>query len=585
MVKFTVGNKLGVGFGAVLLLMLVSAGLTHYKSSSVEEEATRINTLRMPTILAARTLQGDINQLANKARQCILSASDKARFQENRKLYEEQRGHVERDLAAMKELSPRWTVQANRDRLAAITAEMPQFDRLQLQSIELARGNSRDAIVKAGAFYDDKVMKSRAVLKKPLEEMVESQQKLLDDEKKKMTEALTSMNWTVWSFVLTGLAIGGAVAAYLSRTISRAIVAALERAEAIARCDLSGSEIPITTSDEVGGLTLAVNKMQSNLREMILSVTTSAERIATAGEEISASATQQAQGAQTQKDQTHQVATAMQEMSSTVQQVSENSNKAAEASRKAADTAREGGAIVNDTLAKMRAIADSVGQTARKVQELGKSSDQIGQIIGVIDDIADQTNLLALNAAIEAARAGEQGRGFAVVADEVRKLAERTSKATKEITQMIQSIQTETRSAVEAMQAGTKQVEQGVESTTLAGSSLHDIIQVSVNVGDMVMQIATAATEQASATEEINSNIEQIAKITQETAVGANQSAKAVHELSSLATELQSLVGRFNVGNGNGNGAHGRRVAKSRLAGNGQARTRGEAQRSETASA
>ena len=260
----------------------------------------------------------------------------------------------------------------------------------------------------------------------------------------------------------------------------------------------------------------------------------------------------------------------MQEMSSTVQQVSENSNKAAEASRQAADTARQGGTIVEDTLAKMRAIAESVGQTARKVQELGKSSNQIGQIIGVIDDIADQTNLLALNAAIEAARAGEQGRGFAVVADEVRKLAERTSKATKEITQMIQSIQTETRSAVEAMQAGTKQVELGVESTTQAGCSLQEIIKMSVGVGDMVMQIATAATQQASATEEINSNIEQIAKITQETAVGAGQSAKAVQELSSLATELQSLVGRFHVGNGHG--THAGRRPSPRAAGNGRAR-------------
>ena len=250
----------------------------------------------------------------------------------------------------------------------------------------------------------------------------------------------------------------------------------------------------------------------------------------------------------------------MQEMSSTVQQVSDNSNKAAEASRKAAETARNGGSIVEDTLSKMRAIADSVGQTARKVQEFGKSSNQIGEIIGVIDDIADQTNLLALNAAIEAARAGEQGRGFAVVADEVRKLAERTSKATKEITQMIQNIQTETKSAVEAMQSGTKQVELGVESTTKAGSSLHDIIKTSEEVGNMVMLIATAATEQASATEEINSNIEQIAKITQETATGANESAKAVHELSNLATELHSIVSKFRI---DGNRSSSRRASRN----------------------
>ncbi len=339
-----------------------------------------------------------------------------------------------------------------------------------------------------------------------------------------------------------------AVAFFVSRTITSATALVLDRSEAISKGDLSGQPIFVSSNDELAELANAINVMQSSLRETIASVSSSAERIATASEEFSATAAEQASGAETQKDQANQVATAVQEMSSTVQQVSENSNKAAEASRKAAETARDGGSIVEDTLAKMRAIADSVGQTAMKVQELGRSSNQIGEIIGVIDDIADQTNLLALNAAIEAARAGEQGRGFAVVADEVRKLAERTSKATKEITQMIQNIQTETQSAVEAMQSGTKQVELGVESTTKAGSSLQEIITTSEQVGNMVMLIATAATEQASATEEINSNITQIAKITQETATGANESAKAVHELSNLATELHAIVSKFKTG-------------------------------------
>jgi len=237
----------------------------------------------------------------------------------------------------------------------------------------------------------------------------------------------------------------------------------------------------------------------------------------------------------------------MTEMSSTVVQISENSSKAAEAARKASETAREGGKVVEQTLAKMREIANSVGDTARKVEALGKSSDQIGQIIGVIDDIADQTNLLALNAAIEAARAGEQGRGFAVVADEVRKLAERTSKATKEIATMIQSIQQETKSAVVAMETGTKQVEAGVETTTQAGSSLHEIIQTAEQVGDMVTHIATAATEQSSATEEVNASIEQIAKIAAETAEGSQQAAKACHDLSSLALDLQNVVSQFKL--------------------------------------
>jgi len=200
-----------------------------------------------------------------------------------------------------------------------------------------------------------------------------------------------------------------------------------------------------------------------------------------------------------------------------------------------------------DALVKMRGIADSAAETAKRVEGLGQRSNQIGEIIGTIDDIADQTNLLALNAAIEAARAGEQGRGFAVVADEVRKLAERTRRATKEIAEMIQSIQTETHGAVEVMQAGTQQVKLGVESTTRAGASLREIIQTSEAAGAMVTAIASAAAAQRGATEEISANIEQIAAITQGTAAGAKESAKAVHELSTLAMDLQAMVGKFKV--------------------------------------
>jgi methyl-accepting chemotaxis protein len=228
--------------------------------------------------------------------------------------------------------------------------------------------------------------------------------------------------------------------------------------------------------------------------------------------------------------------------------------------------ARQGGKTVESSLQKMRAIAASVRATANKVQELGKGSDQIGEIISVIDDIADQTNLLALNAAIEAARAGEQGRGFAVVADEVRKLAERTSKATKEIAQMIQRIQVETRSAVEAMREGTRQVEEGVDSTAEAGKALADIIRTAEQAGQMISQIAGAAAEQSTATDEASANIEKIAQVTRETATGTRQSVHACRELTTLALELQHLAGQFKLranpacatqagDNGRGNGA------------------------------
>jgi methyl-accepting chemotaxis protein len=203
--------------------------------------------------------------------------------------------------------------------------------------------------------------------------------------------------------------------------------------------------------------------------------------------------------------------------------------------------------IVENTVDKMHTIAESVRATARKVEELGNSSDQIGRIVAVINDIADQTNLLALNAAIEAARAGEQGRGFAVVADEVRKLAERTTIATKEITLMIQKVQNETRLAVNAMEDGTRQVEEGLHTTHEAGSALKEIIDVSDQVGEMVTNIATAATQQSTATALINGSMDQIAKAVRESADGAQLTEKACQDLSSLAFELQATVSRFKL--------------------------------------
>jgi methyl-accepting chemotaxis protein len=331
-----------------------------------------------------------------------------------------------------------------------------------------------------------------------------------------------------------------AVLVRLVLTPIRGLVARMERA------DLNTSLVE-NRDDEIGALAKAFDRLIGTFREALLAVARTSEQLARASENIALAATQSAEGSHAQSDQVTQVATAMQEMSSTVVEVSSNSSIAAANAHKAAETARQGGKVVNEALVNMRSIADTVTATAGKIEELGRNSGQIGKIIAVIEEIADQTNLLALNAAIEAARAGEQGRGFAVVADEVRKLAERTTHATKEIAQVIEKVQKDTGTAVEQMQAGTKQVEAGVATTAKAGHSLEEIITAAQQVGDMISQIATAATQQTSTAEQINANVEQIAKIAQESAAGEQQSAKACQDLSALATDLQQLVGRFQL--------------------------------------
>ena len=202
---------------------------------------------------------------------------------------------------------------------------------------------------------------------------------------------------------------------------------------------------------------------------------------------------------------------------------------------------------MTQTVSEMQQISEVVGQAAHIIMTLGQSSDQIGEIVRVIEDIADQTNLLALNAAIEAARAGEQGRGFAVVADEVRKLAERTTKATKEIGDMIRQIQQDTKSAVSSMDQGTNQVGQGVELANKTGEALVQIHTMINSTAEMIQQIANAAEEQSTVTRQIASDLESVKKTTQETTNGVSVSAQACHDLNDLAEDLQKLVGTFKV--------------------------------------
>ncbi|HEX3484891.1 MAG TPA: methyl-accepting chemotaxis protein, partial [Micropepsaceae bacterium] len=309
---------------------------------------------------------------------------------------------------------------------------------------------------------------------------------------------------TIFALVVAGILLLVISGFTLVRGISKALNKMIGMMKDLAEGegDLT-KRLEIATNDELSELAGWFNTFLIKVHHIIYEVAGTADQVASASEQLSSSATLQAQGADAQNDQTTQVATAMQEMSSTVQQVSESCTHAAEASRHAAETAREGGTVVEKTLTQMRSIAESVGGTAKQMVDLGRRSDQIGVIAGVIDDIADQTNLLALNAAIEAARAGEQGRGFAVVADEVRKLAERTTAATKEIAEMIKTIQDGTSGAVKAMEVGSQQVEAGVTSTARAGESLQQIIHMSEEVGSMISHIATAATQQTGASVEI----------------------------------------------------------------------------------
>ena len=531
--KQSLKMKLSVGFGVLLGIISIMSVFGYYSVDRLSNLGDEVNKQMTKTELAYTADDGDEMQI-NGTRTFLLTGDEE--FLKHR---EEGRTQAK---AAMGELGKLLQTERGKALYSKIAEDASEVEKAEDRAVQLRRAGKTKAAMEV--LFDPRARQLRAELDGLLEELEGIVKKLKQEAEDAQNEAEGQTQKLLIGLALVGVVVGLLVAFFIIRSITGATARMLALIQAVAANDLAVDDLHVTSQDEIGKAGIALNQMKNNLREIVQSIAGTAEHVAAASEEISSSATQQAQGAETQKDQTTQVATVL--------QVSDNSNKASEAARKASETARHGGSIVDETLAKMRVIAESVGSTARKMEELGKSSDQIGRIIGVIDDIADQTNLLALNAAIEAARAGEQGRGFAVVADEVRKLAERTTTATKEIAQMIKNIQDETRTAVSAMEQGTTQVEEGVASTAQAGDSLKEIIQMAEQVGEMITHIATAATEQSSASEEVNNNMDQIAKLVKESAAGAQQSAKACQDLSGLALDLQKMVANFKLGDESG---------------------------------
>ena len=299
--------------------------------------------------------------------------------------------------------------------------------------------------------------------------------------------------------------------------------------------------------DEVGNW---FNVFIGRIEEIVRRVAQHAETLGAAALELAHTASETADQAAKQQQQAERITTAMNEMSSAVQEISQTTQSAAVDARKAEETAHSGGQTVQTTVQTIGDLLTANQETSSRIEELGRSSDAIGRIVNVINEIAGQTNLLALNASIEAARAGEHGRGFAVVAGEVRRLAERTSSATKEIDVTVHAIQEGTKVAVEAMRSSMSHVQSGVDSARSAGKALTSIIHGSESVQKMVTQIAAAATEQSYSTQSVSANVNEIATIIQQTAASSQQSVGACQQLSRLANELTGLVGSFKVSQG-----------------------------------
>jgi methyl-accepting chemotaxis protein len=531
------GKKLAVAFGIIEILMIGLGMFSLVQVSRVNGTTEQIVYRQMPSVRLLGSLKYDTAAMRRSELSYLLAYEHKEKWDAAMK---QARDEIEQH---EKQYEPLLSSEEERGLDQEFRQAWEKYLAVHVQVMTLTKDNEYQANVLAQS-EGNTAFEAAATA---LQAEVDVNDKAAADFTRKGADLYSSSRYWIIGFLACAVVAGFAMATGIGRVISVAMSRMLAQMQEIAANNLAIDDVQVDSADEIGQASLALNTMKNNLRDLIQTIAATAEHVASASEEISSAANEQSQSARAQTEQTSNVAVAMQEMSATVRQVSENSAIATVASQRAAETAREGGAIVEDVLTKMRAIAESVQGTARKMEELGKSSEQIGRIAGVIDEIADQTNLLALNAAIEAARAGEHGRGFAVVADEVRKLAEGTTSATKEISQMIKNIQDGTKTAAGAMQAGSSQVEVGVQFTGRAGESLKQIIQMSEHVREMIVQIATAATEQSKASDDINQNMEQIATLVKESSDGAQHSAKACQNLSGLALDLQKMVGNFRL--------------------------------------
>ena len=336
------------------------------------------------------------------------------------------------------------------------------------------------------------------------------------------------------------------LAAVLTRSITSPLSDALAVAERIAGSDLS-REVGISGRDEAGRLLAALAKMQSNLRETIAHIADSSTQLASASEEMTTVTEEASRGLVRQNDEVNQAATAVTEMSAAVDEVARNAEAAAQSSRESMEFTRSGIENVAQTLIAIESLASNVASTGDQVKALSGKAQDISKVVEVIRAIAEQTNLLALNAAIEAARAGEQGRGFAVVADEVRALAHRTQQSTQEIEQMISSIQTDSTQAVGAMNVSAQMASSSISVAQSADLSLKQIAEAITKINERNLLIATASEEQAQVAREADQNLTSIRELSIQSSAGASQTASACSEMANLAIELNHLVARFKV--------------------------------------
>jgi len=536
--NLTISKRLAVGFGVILALMIILTATGIWSLSGMNSKIEQIIKVNNTKIEHAYAIQNAMNAIDKSVFTIVLS-NDEATTKTERQKIETARAAYQASMATLEKLE---TSVKGKEIIQELKQNAEISKGANDRAIETAvSGNTQSAITTITG-----TMQISNMLGNACNDLVRYQQ----DQTALGAKDAQATYIRARLFLLIMGAVVFAFAVFLTTGLAKSITKPLNYGASIAHKIAEGdltARIETMRADETGQLLGAMQNMLENLQRIIGEVKAAATNMASASHELNANSELMSKGAGEQAGRALQVASASEEMSQTILDVAKNTSSIEISSTETAKLARNGEKVVDSSVHKVKAISETIEASAQLIRSLGDRSNQIGHIIGVINDIADQTNLLALNAAIEAARAGEAGRGFAVVADEVKKLAVRTSNSTSEISSMITSMQKEVHEVVASMETITREVTAGVELSTQAGDVLRNIVGSVDQLHVMVQQIASASEEMASTSEQISKDIETIATVSKETSGNSEGITRASLELAELSVSLEKAVAGFNV--------------------------------------
>ncbi|MFJ3681419.1 methyl-accepting chemotaxis protein [Pseudomonas sp. NPDC090208] len=536
--KLKLTTRALLAFGLICSLLVILGGAALYQMHGIVEAVSELRNNWLPSVRQAGKIEmaGLLYRL--DARRFVMD-DDRMGSESIQKLNQaREKLQVEADAYA-----PLVSSQEERAIYDQIKVAITQYERVTDRLVEMSRTASESEL---SHYIRDVTKPSALIMQDAIEALIKINEKGADTSSEGADRDYQTGRFVVTTLIVLAVLLTIVVAIMFTRSVVNPVVTLLRATRDIAEGNL-GTAIATSGSDELTELQSATDKMRTSLRQTIEHIANASGQLASAAEEMGAITQQSTLGAQRQNQETEMAATAVNQMTAAVEEVARNASSASQSTQMSERSAVTGQGRVSHTVTSIEKLNSSIQQTCAEVEGLAAKTQSIARVLDVIGSIAEQTNLLALNAAIEAARAGEQGRGFAVVADEVRALAHRTQTSTQEIERMIQDIQKDSGSAVQSMRRSSEEAQATLSSAHEAGTAIRDITAAIVDINERNLMIAAASEQQAQVARAVDENLVSIRDLSLQGASSAAQTAGASQELSRLAVDLNRLVTRFSI--------------------------------------